>query len=333
MERNPGLLLGAALGTLARAGRDKVTVICSPGRRDFGAWLEQLVAESTGKEGKGLIPVDREPLGPPANYGEDRVFVYVRTDRGADPTQDRFVDSFEAAGSPVIRIPVADAYQLGAEFFRWEMATAVAGSIISINPFDQPDVEAAKIATRRLTTAFEERGALPSESPSAEESGVQIFGAKPGANLEQSLRTLLAGLRGGQYLMGQHRSAGYIALLAFIEMDPQYEATLNSIRERIRDATRAATCLGFGPRYLHSTGQAYKGGPPNGTFIEITADDPADVPVPGQKYTFGIVKAAQAQGDLEVLRDRGHRTLRVHLGANIRGGLAQLAAAVNRALQ
>jgi transaldolase/glucose-6-phosphate isomerase len=287
-----------------------VTLVCSPGIRDLGAWLEQLLAESTGKEGKGLIPVDREPPGAPSQYGDDRVFVYVRLDRGADAAQERAIASLQAAGQPVIQIGIEGPYQLAAEFFRWEIATAVAGSILGINPFDQPDVESAKVATRRITSSFEESGSLPADAISSEP-------------WEQGLRRLFDQLPKG----------AYVALLAFIEMHERHEAALNAIRERIRDATRAATCLGFGPRYLHSTGQAYKGGPAGGAFVEITCDDPQDIPVPGQKYTFGVVKAAQAQGDLEVLRERGRRTLRVHLGRDVGAGLAQLAAAAERALQ
>jgi transaldolase/glucose-6-phosphate isomerase len=314
VERNPGVLLGALIGSLALAGHDKLTVIASPGIHDLGAWLEQLVAESTGKIGKGVIPVDREPLGPPEVYGSDRIFVYQRLENGADAEQDRAVSALVEAGHPVIRIPVADAYQLGAEFFRWEIATAVAGAILGINPFDQPDVEASKIATRRLTEAFEQTGALPQEAPTSESNGLQWFG---------DLRGLLASLSSGDYF----------ATLAYIQMNSAHEAALQAIRTRVRDAKRVATCLGFGPRFLHSTGQAYKGGPNTGVFLQVTSDAGArDLPVPDQKYTFGIVKAAQASGDLQVLRERGRRAVRVHLGSDVEAGLAALASAVEHAL-
>jgi transaldolase/glucose-6-phosphate isomerase len=322
-EQNPGLLLGVFLGTLARAGRNKLTIVCSPGIHDLGAWMEQLVAESTGKEGKGIIPVDREPLASPGHYGQDRVFAYLRLDHAADDAQDAAIAQLETAGFPVVRIGVADAYQLGAEFFRWEFATAIAGSILGINPFDQPDVEASKIETKKLTSAFEETGALPAEQPLFEENGIQVFGDTAERSLEACLKRHLSDLR----------PAAYVALLAYVEMTPQHEGVLTGMREGIRDQTKAATCLGFGPRFLHSTGQAYKGGPEGGVFIQITADDAEDLPVPGQKFSFGIVKAAQAQGDLAVLRERGRRWLRIHLKKDVRSGLAELASAVTRALQ
>ncbi len=318
---NPGVSLGVFMGTLALAGRNKLTIVCSPGIHDLGAWMEQLIAESTGKEGKGIIPVDREPLGAPAQYGPDRVFAYLRLPE-PDPAQDAAMAAVEAAGFPIVRIDVTDAYQLGAEFFRWEIATAVAGSILGINPFDQPDVEFSKIETRKLTDAFEQTGALPSETPLFEENGAKVFG-------ESSARTLDACLK--QHLSDMGLGA-YVALLGYIEMTDAHEAILNGIREQIRNKTKAATCLGFGPRFLHSTGQAYKGGPAGGVFIQITADAAQDVAVPGQKYTFAIVEAAQAQGDLAVLRERGRRWLRIHLGKDVHAGLTELASAVTRAL-
>jgi hypothetical protein len=306
--------LGTILGSLALAGRDKITIIASPGIHDLGAWLEQLVAESTGKIGKGLIPVDREPLGAPSVYGSDRVFVYERLESAPDLQQDAAVAALEAAGQPVVRLSVPDVYHLGAEFFRWEIATAVAGSIIAVNPFDQPDVEAAKIATKKLTSAFEESGSLPPEK------GVVRTGD---SDLEARLRAIFNVTRAGDYF----------GILAYIQMNAAHEDALQATRRTIRDAKKVATVLGFGPRFLHSTGQLYKGGPNTGVFLQITCDDAKDLPVPGQKYTFGVVKAAQASGDLQVLRDRGRRTLHVHLGSDVGAGLAQLASAVERALQ
>jgi transaldolase/glucose-6-phosphate isomerase len=323
VDQNPGVALGALLGTLAREGRDKITIIASPGIHDLGAWLEQLIAESTGKEGKGLIPVDREALGSPGLYGADRVFVYERLETAPDRAQDLAVAALEAAGHPVVRIAVPDVYHLGAEFFRWEIATAVAGAEMGINPFNQPDVEASKVATRKLTTAFEESGSLPAERPAFEESGVKVFGATGARTLAECLRGHLEWMCPGNYF----------ALLAYIEMNAAHEAALQEIRMRVRDSQRVATCLGFGPRFLHSTGQAYKGGPGTGVFLQITSDDARDVVVPGQKYTFGIVKAAQARGDLEVLRERGRRVLRMHFGSDVAGGLATLASAMERALR
>jgi len=319
VEKNPGVLLGILLGTLAKGGRDKVTIIASPGIHDVGAWLEQLLAESTGKDGKGLVPVDREKIGPPEVYGKDRVFVYARM----DATHDAAVDALAAAGQPVIRISLNSAYDLGQEFFRWEIATAVAGSILGINAFNQPDVEASKIATKKLTTEFEEKGSLPTEKPALVEDGISLFGVTAATTLESAIKMHLNSLRSGDYF----------ALLAYIQMNEEHEAALQSIRTAVRDSKHVATCLGFGPRFLHSTGQAYKGGPNTGVFLQITADDAQDLQVPGQKYTFGVVKAAQARGDLQVLVERGRRAMRIHLGSDLRYGLARLASAMERALQ
>lgn len=322
-EGNPGVELGVFLGTLALRGRDKLTVVASPAIQDLGAWLEQLVAESTGKNGKAIIPVDREPLGPPAVYGEDRMFVYVRLASSPDPAQDKAAEELAAARHPVMRIDLRDVYDLGQEFFRWEFATAVAGAILGINPFDQPDVEASKIATKKLTSAFEVTGSLPAESPALSDGGIQVFGSAGGTTMEAALRAHLNQLGAGDYF----------ALLAYIEMNEAYEAILTGMRQRVRDAKHVATCVGFGPRFLHSTGQAYKGGPDSGVFLQITADDARDLPVPGQKYTFGVVKAAQARGDFAVLTERGRRALRIHLGSDVAAGLRKLASALDRALQ
>ncbi len=323
VEKNPGVLLGILLGTQAQSGRDKLTIVTSPGISDLGAWLEQLIAESTGKNGKGIIPVDREPLGAPEVYGNDRVFAYVRLAQGADPEQDRAIDALSAAGHPVIRIGVENVYDLGQEFFRWEIATAVAGSILGINPFNQPDVEASKVETRKLTDEYEKTGSLPKESPAFEDQGIKVFGSTQAKNLTDALRAHLGSIKPGDYF----------ALLAYIEMNAAHESALESMRTRVRDAKRSATCVGFGPRFLHSTGQAYKGGPNTGVFLQITADDAQDLPVSGQKYTFGIVKAAQARGDLAVLLERGRRALRIHLGADLKSGLDKLASSIERALK
>jgi transaldolase / glucose-6-phosphate isomerase len=325
---NPGLLLGAALGVCALQGRDKLTLVTSPRIYDFGAWLEQLIAESTGKQGKGIIPVDREPVGDPSVYGDDRLFVYVRLDSEAQAEQDAAVDALEAAGHPVVRISIADVYDLGGEIFRWEFATAVAGSVLGINPFDQPDVEASKLATRKLTTEYERTGSLPPEEPIWQRNGVRLFTDETNA-AELHGSTLAEYLRSHLMRIG---AGDYAALLAYVEMTPEHEALLTGIRELIRDRTKAATVVGFGPRFLHSTGQAYKGGPNSGVFLQITCDDAADLAVPGQTYTFGVVKAAQARGDFEVLAERGRRALRIHLGADISAGLAELREAIETAL-
>ena len=329
-EDNPGAALGAILGVLGNRGRDKVTLVASPGLHDLGAWLEQLLAESTGKRGKGLIPVDREPLGPPERYGQDRLFVYLRLGTAPDAAQDRAVAGLESAGQPVVRIDVPDPYQIAAEFFRWEFATAVAGAILGIDPFDQPDVEASKVATRRLTDEFERTGRLPAETPFLETEGVRLFAdPRNAAELAAGGPTLAGVLRAH---LGRIRPGDYAALLAYVEMTGAHEAALQAMRTRLRDRHRVATCVGFGPRFLHSTGQAYKGGPNTGVFLQITCDDAQELPVPGQRYGFGVVKAAQARGDFEVLAERGRRALRVHLGADVAAGLRGLGRAVEQAI-
>ena len=326
---NPGVILGTILGALGKAGRDKVTIVASPGVVDFGAWLEQLLAESTGKYGKGLVPVDAEPLGLPNVYGTDRLFVYLRLSSEADAKQDETVSALERAGHPVVRIAIADRYHIGQEFFRWEFATAVAGSILGIDPFDQPDVEASKDKTRQLTTAYEQTGELPSETALLSGGDLALFADAKNSKAFGSAGSLV------EYLAAHFariRDGDYCALLAYVERNKQHRDALQAIRVLIRDRKRVASCLGFGPRFLHSTGQAYKGGPNTGVFLQITCDDAADLQVPDQKYTFGVVKAAEARGDFEVLAERDRRMLRVHLGSHVAAGLTTLKEAVRQAL-
>jgi transaldolase/glucose-6-phosphate isomerase len=330
---NPGLVLGTILGVASRHGRDKVTIVTSPGIFNLGAWLEQLLAESTGKNGKGLIPVDREALGTPDVYGGDRVFVYLRLDSAADSAQDAAVEALGRMGQPVVRIAIADVAELGQEFFRWELATAVAGSIIGINPFDQPDVEQSKALTRKLATQYEETGTLPTETPLLEEDGIALFAdARNAATLSSAVGTRPSL---DDYLkahLDRLTTGDYFGTLAYVERNETHETALQSIRHAVRDAKRVATVLGFGPRFLHSTGQAYKGGPNSGVFVQITCDDAVDLPVPGRRYTFGVVKAAQGRGDFQVLGERGRRVLRVHLKVDVRHGLERLRAAVDHAV-
>ncbi len=333
VEENPGVVLGVVLGTAAKNGRDKVTIVTSPAIADLGAWLEQLLAESTGKQGKGIVPIDREALSSPETYGNDRIFVYLRLNSGVDAVQESKVTALENAGQPVVRIILGDVYDLGQEFFRWEIATAVAGSIIGINAFNQPDVEASKNVTRSLTSEYEKAGSLPAESPFFEEGGIKLFSDKRNADeLTKSAggKSLMSYLRAHLNRIG---SGDYFALLAYIEMNPEHEALLQELRESVKDKKHIATCLEFGPRFLHSTGQAYKGGPNSGVFLQITCDDAGDLPVPQQKYTFGIVKAAQARGDFQVLVERGRRALRVHLGKDLKSDLQKLKAAFQEALR
>jgi transaldolase/glucose-6-phosphate isomerase len=327
-EANPGVVLGAILGEAQRAGHDKVTIVASPGVADLGAWLEQLIAESTGKLGRGLVPIDGETLGAPSAYGTDRLFAYLHADDQADATQDAAIKALVAAGQPVVTVTLNGHQELGQQFFLWEFATAVAGSIIGIDAFDQPDVEASKIKTKELTDAAGRTGKLPEETPFASFDGVKLFADEKNA----------AALKGANFvdtLRAHFKRAGagdYIGLLAYVERNPEHIAQLQKLRLLVRDRTHLATAAEFGPRFLHSTGQAYKGGPDSGVFLQITADDRADLPVPGEGYTFSLVKAAQARGDFGVLAERGRRALRVHLGSDVSAGMDALIAAVGAAL-
>jgi glucose-6-phosphate isomerase len=336
LESNPGVQLGLLLGAAANAGRDKLTIFTSPEIFDLGAWLEQLVAESTGKQGKGITPVDREAIAAPAVYGSDRIFVYARLKNAADASAqadlDAKVAALEAAGHPVVHIEIEDLYEIFGQFFTWEVATAVAGSVMGINPFDQPDVESAKIETRALTAEYEKTGKLPERKPVLTESGIELYAtdayaaelraAAPTDSLTGFLRAHLDKLRPGDYF----------AALAFLPMFDEHEAAIQLLRHKVRDRKRVATCLGFGPRFLHSTGQDYKGGPNTGVFLQITSKHFDDVDIPGQQFTFGVVIDAQAAGDLAVLESRSRRALRVHLGTDVAAGLNVLNAAVAAAL-
>ncbi|MCE9594003.1 MAG: bifunctional transaldolase/phosoglucose isomerase [Planctomycetes bacterium] len=332
-KSNPGVMLGAILGTAARMGRDKLTIVASPSLSHLGAWLEQLIAESTGKEGKAIVPLEGEELAHPDAYGDDRVFVYLSVAADIDAKQRKRLAALEAAGQPVVRIELADTYDLAAEFFRWEIATAVAGEVLGIHPFNQPDVEASKLETKKLTSAYEETGSLPSEAPFFTEGGIALFTDERNA-AELRAATKKPSLVGYLHAhFGRVRPGDYVALLAYVEMNPANEQHLAATRLRIRDSKRVATCLGFGPRFLHSTGQAYKGGPQSCVVVQITCDDARDLGVPNQKYTFGVVKAAQARGDFAVLAERGRRALRVHLGKDVKKGLAKLGEAIKKALR
>jgi transaldolase/glucose-6-phosphate isomerase len=335
VHENPGAVLGTILGVAARQfARDKVTIVSSPGIASLGAWMEQLVAESTGKQGRGLIPIDREAILAPDMYGADRIFVYFRLQSAPDASQDAAVDAIEKAGHPVVRIALDDPYDLGEEFFRWEIATAVAGSILGIHPFDQPDVEASKTATRKLTAAYERDGTLPQETPFFTGDGITLFTDEKNLSaIGQASRRRPALADFLRVHLNRIGPGDYFALLAYIEMNEGNERELQSIRHHVLNAKHVATCLEFGPRFLHSTGQAYKGGPNSGVFLQITCDDAVDIPVPGQQYTFGVVKAAQARGDFDVLVTRGRRALRVHLGADVSAGLRTLQTAVQAALR
>jgi transaldolase/glucose-6-phosphate isomerase len=328
---NPAFVLGATIGAAARAGRDKLTLVASDAISGIGAWLEQLIAESTGKQGLGVIPLAGEPLGPPDVYGVDRLFAYLRLADDHDPATTAAVDALEAAGHPVVRITLASPSHLFQEFLRWEIATAVAGAVIGIDPFDQPDVEASKIKTRALTDAYETSGKLETPPSLVAGDGLTLYtdavnaaalsAAAKAATVEAMLAAHFARVGAGDY----------VGLLAYIDRNDADTASLQAMRLKLRDRLKVATVLGFGPRFLHSTGQAYKGGPNSGVFLEITATQGPDLHIPGRGLTFEVVVTAQAQGDFDVLAERGRRVLRVDLGADVAGGLERLAKAVDRA--
>jgi transaldolase/glucose-6-phosphate isomerase len=331
-SQNPGVALGLALGAAARVGRDKVTILASPRMADFGAWAEQLFAESTGKNGKGLIPIDGEPLGVPQVYGDDRFFIDLSLGDEADAGREAKLAKLQAASHPVVRIKLESAEHVGQEFFRFEIATAVAGAVIGINPFDQPDVEASKIKTRELTAAYEKTGALPAETPALSGKSIDLFTDDANA---KALRAAGADSTLDSWLkahLGRIGAGDYFAVLAYVARDDANAAPLQKSRLAVRDRRHVATCLEFGPRFLHSTGQAYKGGPDSGVFLQITADDAEDLPIPAHRASFGVVKTAQARGDFGVLLERGRRALRLHLKGDLKAGLAELEAAVQRAL-
>lgn len=322
VSENPGVLLGIVLGVCHRHGRDKLTIVTSPEVRGLGAWLEQLIAESTGKNGVAIIPVDQEPPQSAGSYSDDRLFVFLGVG-GEDLTQQLYGDLVEK-GHPVIRIGLIGIEALGQEFFRWEIATAVAGSIVGINPFDQPDVESAKIEARKITDEYEKTGELPPETSFLIDGQLSFFtnssyeSILKGGHTEPSAKDVV------NSHLRQLSPADYFAILAYVEMTDETIRILTSIRQNVLNTSGNATCLGFGPRFLHSTGQAYKGGPNSGVFLQITTDDPVDVPVPGQEYSFGVVKEAQARGDFQVLLDRERRALRIHISGDLTAGLLKL---------
>jgi glucose-6-phosphate isomerase len=305
IRENPGVLLGAELAACGAAGRDKVTFVLSPTLAPLGVWLEQLLAESLGKSGRGLIPVDGEPLGPPRAYSFDRVFVAIRLAADA-PAFEPGLAALEAAGHPVIRTTLREPLDLGAEFFRWEIATATIGALLAVNPFDEPNVQESKDLTAKLLAAYRTSRRLPEWPVDREENGIALLtgdNTKP-LTVSEGLAAHLAQARPGDYL----------AFQAYMPRKPEITEGLQELRRLVRDRTTLAVTVGYGPRYLHSTGQLHKGGPPNGLFIQVTTDDPDDLTIPGEEYTFSVLKNAQALGDLEALRNKGRRVIRVHLG-------------------
>jgi transaldolase/glucose-6-phosphate isomerase len=326
-SENPAAILGAAMAECALAGRDKLTIVTDQKLSALGLWVEQLIAESTGKEGQGIIPVVAEPLGAVSSYGKDRLFVSISVGEQDDETKAK-LRALEAAGHPIVYRSLSDVSELGAEFFLWEMATAFAGWRLGINPFDQPNVQESKDATKALLEKHQREGKLDEQEPSATDGELSIFtgtGSIPSAAPGSATDELRAHL-------GKIRPGDYMALLAYIEETPETETLLQTIRASLRDAIGCATTVGFGPRFLHSTGQLHKGGPDSGVFIQITAPDKIDFPVPGESYTFSILKDAQALGDFQSLLSHGRRAIRVDLGSDVLAGLQRLQKLIEQAL-
>ena len=322
-EGNPGARLGVILAEAARAGRDKVTLVISGPAAPFGDWAEQLLAESTGKDGRGIVPVVGEPVGLPDVYGGDRLFVYLRL--AGDAPLDGAVGALEAAGHPVVRLDLDDLYDLGGQFFRWELATAVAAWRLGVHPFDQPDVEAAKVLAREMAAAYQREGALSEPEPALRDRELTVYGDVRGSSAGAALRAFL----------GQGGPGAYVALHAYLQPCPGHDGPLRAFQAAVRDRTRLATTLGYGPRVLHSTGQLHKGGPAAGLFVQLTADDRQDAVIPDapgeaiHALTFGVLKRAQALGDAQALSQRGRRVLRVHLGPEPAAGLRRLREALS----
>jgi transaldolase/glucose-6-phosphate isomerase len=319
---NPGVVLGAVMGELARHGRDKVTFLVPEPITTLGTWLEQLLAESTGKEGTGLLPVAGEPMGDPSAYGDDRLFVTIRLQGEVDEALERRVVALQEAGQPVVTIQMDNRMDLGQEFFRWEIATATAGAILGINAFNQPNVQESKDNTDHLLEVVREKGRVPEEKPALTEGALRLYAQKADSTVTETLRRFLAQVQPGDY----------VALQAYLTESPGTEEMLQVIRHYLRNRLHVATTLGYGPRFLHSTGQFHKGGPNTGLFLQLTADDAEDTAVPEQPYTFGVFKRAQALGDLEALRKHERRVMRIHMGADVSQGLIALKEAVETAL-
>ncbi len=331
---NPGVELGVTLGALAREGRDKLTLLIDPAIASFGAWTEQLIAESTGKLGVGIVPVDAEPPGEPDVYGQDRLFVRLAQQRADGASSewlgqtDRSLDDLAAAGHPVVDLTVEEREGLGGEFFRWEFATAIAGAVLGINPFDEPNVTESKDNTRRVLGEFRSTGRLPAAEPLAQEGQLTLYG-------DSALRLTAGGSGLGSELsrhLARVRPSGYVAIQAYLAATPQRNTALVALRRLVRDRTRRATTLGYGPRFLHSTGQLHKGGPRTGCFMQLTADHPQDVPIPGEQETFGTLIDAQALGDFASLEGHELPIVRVHLGSDPDAGLAALTSVLERSL-
>ncbi|HET8570738.1 MAG TPA: glucose-6-phosphate isomerase [Candidatus Limnocylindria bacterium] len=323
---NPGLRLGAYIGEAALAGRDKLTVLTSSRLASFGDWVEQLIAESTGKQGTGIVPIVGEPIGEPERYGDDRCFVVLTLADDPDTEWRRFSEALTARGHPLLHIVVGEPLDVGGEFVRWEVATAAAGIVLGIDPFDQPNVQESKDATKELLAAARNTGRLSTPAPLVATEGMALYGDPK--SLGDTPLTVDGGIR---QLLSLARPGDYFALLAYLPQDRDVEALLQRLRAQVRDALGIATTLGFGPRFLHSTGQLHKGGPDSGIYLQITAEPRKDLPIPGWDETFGMLIAAQALGDLQSLQRRNRRVLRLHF-ADAGDGWPKLEAMVAEAL-
>lgn len=324
---NSAALLGAAMGELAIAGRDKVTLIISPPVSYFGAWVEQLIAESTGKEGKGILPVSGETVSSPDKYGHDRLFIYLRLN--GDDTYDASVQALRDDGRPVIRLDLRDQYDLCGEFFRWEMAAVIAGMCLGINPFDQPDVESAKVLAREMVAAYQMDGKLPRLTPDFQSEGISVYSDLTANSIAEVFLKFLSLAQPGE---DEAAGRSYVAVQAYIMPHPETDAALKKLQTKIQQHYRLAVTVGYGPRFLHSTGQLHKGDGGNGLFIQLTADLKKDLPIPDQaggstsSISFGVLKNAQARGDRQALLDAGRQVIRFHLGSDIAGALKKLVA-------
>jgi len=319
-SENPALILGAILGELAQPGRDKVTFFISPSIAHLGVWMEQLIAESTGKRGTGILPVVDEDPAPPELYGSDRLFVYLRLTGDDNERLDAAVAGLEVAGFPLVRIELQEKEAIGQEFFRWELATAAAGAALAINPFDQPNVEAAKVKARELMQVYRQEGRLPAPKPLVVDGDIEVYGQSvvPVRNLADALGAFLKRVEPGDYL----------ALMAYVPSTPARDAQLHRLRMALRDRFRTATTVGYGPRFLHSTGQLHKGDGNKGVFLQITNEATHDLPIPGEPYSFGVLIAAQALGDSQALQEAGRRLLRLHISGDLTAGIARIEEAV-----
>jgi len=322
IAKNPGAWLGSIMGALANAGLDKLTVVTPPQLSSFGAWVEQLIAESTGKDGKGILPVDGEKLLPPASYGPDRLFVYLKLQN--DNSFDKETKTLLDAGHPLVQLNLKDPYNIGGEFFRWEIATAIAGSILQINPFDQPNVESAKVLARKMVDSYKKAGKLPQLKPAFQDNNVSVYGDVSVSSITEALTDFLF-----QGILA-YKNRGYVAVQAYLQPAPEVLEKLQQIRIKIQQKYKAATTVGFGPRFLHSTGQLHKGDGGKGLFIQFTADSENDIPIPDaagndqSSISFGVLKLAQALGDRQALIDAGRKVIRFHLGKDVIAGLEKI---------